>query len=130
MSHFAFIEPEGSPINVAASAKSSQSILVSWEPVEADQRNGIISSYTIEYRIRKSESSFGPLEAIYNILPNASNHLLTELQKFKQYEIKVSASTKVGSGPFSNAEFEQTDEDGKDCFDSDSVSYHVLLCLF
>ena len=60
-------------------------------------------------------------------MPNATNHLLTQLGKYKNYEIKVSASTKVGPGPFSDAEFEQTDEDGKDYFDSDSVSYHVFF---
>ena len=107
---------------------SSQSILVSWQSVEAGERNGIITSYTIEYRLRTGESSFGSPKTISNIMPKATNHLLTQLRKYKDYEIKVSASTKMGSGPFSNAKFERTSEDGKDCFDSDRVSCHVL-CL-
>ena len=64
---------------------SSQSILVSWLPVEFEKRNGIITSYTIEYRVRAGESSFGPSRTITNIMPNATNHLLTQLQKYTEY---------------------------------------------
>ena len=55
-------EPDGKPQNVSGRNTSSTSISVSWEAVQAELRNGIITGYTITYQ-SQTENDNGIVEA-------------------------------------------------------------------
>ena len=87
-------EPDGAPQNVAGQNTSSTTILVSWEAVQAELRNGIITGYTIKYQ-SLTENDNGIVKAG----PNDRQANLTGLQEFVEYNISVVAFTVKGDGP-------------------------------
>ena len=87
-------EPDGAPQNVAGQNTSSTSILVSWEAVLAELRNGIITGYTIKYQ-SLTENDNGIVKAG----PNDRQANLTGLKEFVEYNISVVAFTVKGDGP-------------------------------
>ena len=73
---------------------SSTSISVSWEEVQAELLNGIITGYTIKFE-SLTENDNGFLQAGHN--DRWAN--LTELEEFVEYNISVVAFTVKGYGP-------------------------------
>ena len=73
---------------------SSSSILLSWEEVQAELRNGIITGYNITYQsLTENDNGFvttGPDDRQAN---------LTGLKEFVEYNISVVAFTVKGDGP-------------------------------
>ena len=94
---------------------SSTSISVSWEDVQADLRNGIITGYNITYQ-SQTENDNGFVTAG----PSNRQANLTGLKEFVKYNISVVAFTVKGDGPPSVAVV-RTDQDSK--------SYNTLLLL-
>ena len=80
---------------------------MSWDEVQADLRNGIITGYTITYQ-SQTENNNGVVEAG----PNDRQAILTGLKEFVQYTILVFASTVKGVGPPSVLVV-RTDQDSK-----------------
>ena len=79
---------------MAGQNTSSTTILVSWEAVQAELRNGIITGYTIKYQ-SLTENDNGIVQAG----PNARQANLTGLKEFVEYNISVVAFTVKGDGP-------------------------------
>ena len=100
-------EPDGAPQNVKGQNTSSTSISVSWEAVQADLQNGIITGYNITYQ-SQTENDNGVGEAG----PNDLQANLTGLKEFVKYNISVVAFTEKGDGPPSIIVV-RTDEDSK-----------------
>ena len=100
-------EPDGTPQNVQGQNTSSTSISVSWEAVQADLQNGIITGYNITYQ-SETENDNGVVEAG----PNDLQANLTGLKEFVKYNISVVAFTAKGDGPPSIIVV-RTDEDSK-----------------
>ena len=73
---------------------SSTSILVSWEELQAELRNGIINGYNITYQ-SLTENDNGFLQAS----PNDHQANLKGLKEFVEYNISVVAFTVKGDGP-------------------------------
>ena len=73
---------------------TSTSISVSWEEVQAELRNGIITGYNITYE-SLTENDNGFLQAG----PNDRRANLTGLEEFVEYNISVVAFTVKGDGP-------------------------------
>ena len=96
---------------------SSTSISVSWEEVQAELRNGIITGYIITYQ-SLTENDNGRVQAG----PDDRQAILTGLKEFVQYTIFVFASTVKGIG-LPSIIVVRTDEDSK----SNIVLF--LLCL-
>ena len=86
---------------------TSTSILVSWEEVESELRNGIITGYTITYQ-SLTENDNGFVQAG----PNDHQANLTGLKEFVEYYISVVAFTVKGYGPPSVIVV-RTDQDSK-----------------
>ena len=100
-------EPDGAPQNVSGRNTSSTSILVSWEAVQADLQNGIITGYNITYQsLTENDNGF------VTAGPNDRQANLTGLKKFVEYNISVVAFTVKGDGPPSVIVV-RTDQDGK-----------------
>ena len=100
-------EPDGAPQNVRGHNTSSTSISVSWEEVQADLQNGIITGYNITYE-SQTENDNGVLLAG----PNDRQANLTGLKEFVKYNISVVAFTVKGDGPPSVIVV-RTDQDSK-----------------
>ena len=73
---------------------TSSSILVSWEAVQVELRNGIITGYTIKYQ-SLTENDNGIVKAG----PNDRQANLRGLKEFVEYNISVVAFTVKGDGP-------------------------------
>ena len=105
---------------------SSTSISVSWEEVQAELQNGIITGYTIKYQ-SLTENDNGVVQAGRN--DRQAN--LTGLKQFVEYNISVVAFTVKGGGP-PNFTVVRTDQDSKSyktCF-SLLLLQSVLAFLF
>ena len=100
-------EPDGTPQNVTGQTTSSTSILVSWEEVQAELRNGIITGYNITYQ-SLTENDNGFLQAS----PNDHLANLTGLKEFVEYNISVVAFTVKGDG-LPSVIVVRTDQDSK-----------------
>ena len=89
--------PSAPPQSVSAVTNSSFSIQVAWHEPPVEQQNGPISSYAIVYGVHPT------LEPAQSSLIRtvASSYLLTQLSAYKEYYIKVAASTVNGTGPYS-----------------------------
>ena len=86
---------------------SSTSISVSWEAVQTDLQNGIITGYTIKYQsMTENDNGIVPAEA-GDLQAN-----LTGLKEFVDYNISVVAFTVKGDGPPSVI-IVRTDQDSK-----------------
>ena len=104
---FLCTEPSASPDAVTGKKQSSTEILVEWEEVPAAQRHGDIEYYTVYWKAE------GGGEERKDVYAPTRNLILTELSKFTNYSIKVSASTIKGEGPASGTIVEPTDQDSK-----------------
>ena len=100
-------EPDDAPQNVSGRNTSSTSISVSWEEVQAELQNGIITGYNITYQ-SQTENDNGFVKAG----PKDLQANLTGLKEFVKYNISVVAFTVKGDGPPSVIVV-RTDEDGK-----------------
>ena len=109
---------------------SSTSISVSWEEVQAELKNGIITGYSIKYQ-SLAESDNRVVQAG----PNDRQANLTGLKKFVEYNISVIAFTVKGGGP-ANFTVVRTDQDSKSyntCFSLlllQSASAFLFLLFF
>ena len=73
---------------------SSTSISVSWEEVQAELRNGIITGYTIKYEsLTQNDNGFA------QVGPHDRQANLTGMEEFDEYNISVVAFTVKGDGP-------------------------------
>ena len=85
-------------------AESSSSLSVTWEPPEKDKRNDIIVNYTVCISHEESESCFKEQTTKEKML------VIANLNDSTKYYVRVLASTKVGSGPYSESEGKFTHE--------------------
>ena len=102
------VVPNSPPVNVRGHNMSSTSILVQWGSVPAENRNGIIMSYTVTY---KELPGGNTNSRVANA--TTAQATLTGLKKYTNYSIAVLASTLKGDGNASEPIIVITDEDSK-----------------
>ena len=100
-------EPAGTPQNVGGHNTSSTSISVSWEELQAELRNGIITGYIITYQSHTENDN-----GIVQTDPNVRQVNVTGLKEYVEYTISVFAFTVKGTGPPSVLVV-RTDQDSK-----------------
>ena len=108
------LEPTGAPQAITVSVTSSRSISVSWDPVIADDRNGIVKGYKVNYQALPN----GDIATkIFKITKEQQNKRQTvtlgNLNEFTNYSIGVLAFTVFGNGPASVGQVVETLEDSK-----------------
>ena len=103
-----FTAPTGSPGVPTASVIMSTNITLTWTEIDCLDRNGVITSYIIQY-------GEGTNRDITITTPSsATTHLITGLKPFTQYTFTVAGVNSLGTGPFSNPSgIIRTAEDGK-----------------
>lgn len=98
--------PSASPISPGASALSSDSIQISWQPPPLPDQNGVITGYTINITSLDSGVTLQRTTATNTLQ-------VSNLSPFTIYSCTLAAMTAVGLGPFSYFFTVQTHEDGK-----------------
>ena len=108
------LEPSSAPQALTVSATSSTSISVSWDPVVAEDRNGIIKGYKVNYNDLPNGQM---VTEFLNITKEQQNKrqtvTLDNLNEFTNYSIEVLAFTVFGNGPASAGQVVETLEDSK-----------------
>ena len=122
------LEPSSTPQAVTVSATSSKSIFVSWDPVIADDRNGIIKGYIVNYQALPN----GYIVAkILNITKEEQNNrqtvTLSNLNEFTNYSIGVLAFTVFGNGPVSVGQVVETLEGSKFYASNCAVNFYFVF---
>ncbi|CAJ0571733.1 unnamed protein product, partial [Mesorhabditis spiculigera] len=92
--------PASAPIGVAASARSSSSIMVQWQPPPSEQWNGDILGYIIRYRLSGYALPWNE-KNVTNI--NLRSVPIEPLITWRTYEIQVAAYNNRGLGVFSKS---------------------------
>ncbi|XP_041435755.1 receptor-type tyrosine-protein phosphatase S isoform X8 [Xenopus laevis] len=89
--------PKGFPQLIERANVTSMSIQLNWLPPVLSERNGVISKYTIAYRVAGSSEKPWEMD-----LPSSdSSFILTDLNPNTVYEVKIRAHTSKGPGPYS-----------------------------
>uniref|UniRef100_T1GSG6 Down syndrome cell adhesion molecule-like protein Dscam2 n=1 Tax=Megaselia scalaris TaxID=36166 RepID=T1GSG6_MEGSC len=112
--------PSMPPKSIVAEAITSQQILLTWIPPDRDSWNGELLGYTIGFSrfgsSQKPSYNFTKISVTAASGSNgASEHVnkfrLTDLEKYTQYSIKISAYNVKGDGPYSEPIIAYTLED-------------------
>ena len=127
------LEPSNAPHAVTVSATSSRSISVSWDPIVADGRNGIIRGYIVNYQALPNGYIVAKILNITNEEQNNKHTVtLVGLNEFTNYSIGVLAFTIFGNGPASVGQVVETLEDSKfyACICAVIVSFIMFVFAF
>ena len=96
------LAPSAAPTNVRITAVTSSSISMELEPPNCIDRNGIITGYSVQYRVEKGGNTDTRLS------PGASA-TLSDLVSSTNYSIQVAAVNTVGIGPYRSPIFQITE---------------------
>ena len=122
------LEPSSTPQAVTVSATSSKSIFVSWDPVIADDRNGIIKGYIVNYQALPNGYIVAKILNITNEEQNNRQTVtLSDLNEFTNYSIGVLAFTVFGNGPVSVGQVVETLEDSKFHASNCAVNFYFVF---
>ena len=111
--------PSAGPSNITAQNTSSSSIIVTWDDVLEEHRNGIIIGYKVYIKKVGSEGGWQTEEMSQKTFSKSG------LDLWAFYDIKISAKTSVGEGTQSSIVRVRTDEDGEY-----PAEYFLLIYLF
>ncbi|XP_061775711.1 receptor-type tyrosine-protein phosphatase S-like isoform X2 [Nerophis ophidion] len=106
-------KPSDPPQGVSCQSAGSTSLRVSWRPPPWEGQNGELAGYELRYRRVSGSGGRGQgQEANGLALPARQGKTVVEgLEKWSWYNITMTASTSVGSGPHSSPVLCRTDED-------------------
>ena len=104
---FVVAVPTAPPSKLGIVILDSQSLMIHWDEVPPDQRNGIIKGYALKYSPLTNGTS-----AVITLGEYDFSFVLKSLHKASVYEIHVWAFTRVGRGTFASKTV-MTEEDGK-----------------
>ena len=98
--------PSGPVVNPAINVTSSTSLLLSWEPPELEDQNGVILGYVVNVTAVETGLNF-------ELRSTQTTLAVDSLRPFTTYICRIAARTIVGVGPFSIAVTAVTSQDGK-----------------
>ncbi|CAB3409107.1 unnamed protein product [Caenorhabditis bovis] len=93
--------PSAAPRNVAASARSSHSVIVQWQQPKEEQATGDVLGYVVRYRLAGYSSL--PWNERNLTTKDARNAVIDNLITWREYEVQVAAYNKRGLGVFSES---------------------------
>ena len=107
--------PTEPPSNASCTVTSSTKIYCEWLAVPYHAQKGIITSYSVKYRIYNDPNnlivSSNSWTRMPGIAPSTLQAEISSLKPYTRYEVKISARTKMGEGTEKWITLE-TDEDG------------------
>ena len=102
-----YLVPDGPPGNITITMVTPYSAALQWNPPTPDKQNGVIVSYTINVMTDDQVQRMV-------VQSNASQQTINNLTPYTTYTFSISASTRIGQGPFSTAVATRTSETGKE----------------
>ena len=96
---FSFSGPNDYPLNVRQLNHTTQSIFITWDAVEDNEKNGKILSYKITYAPFNGKNS----PRTINVTAPIVHTNLTQLGSYRRYNITVLSSNVHGDGPSSDS---------------------------
>lgn len=115
-----YIEPSGPPRNVQCTASGSRTAEIMWSPPAYQDQNGPI----VYYLIKLADQWYSTDIIEINTTVSIQFTTVTNLEEYAQYSCQVAAATTHGVGPYSDAIFFTTFEDGMLCV------HEIMLFLF
>ncbi|XP_074601526.1 cell adhesion molecule Dscam1-like isoform X2 [Brevipalpus obovatus] len=98
--------PEAPPTNIRVQATGSQSLKVTWSPIDEAHRHGPISAYHIGYKTEASDDSYQFKHYVVNLEEEKDAKTftiyLTNLKPLTRYWVVVQGYNQAGSGPLSD----------------------------
>ena len=98
--------PETAPLQFTVQATDSQTLVLSWEPPLPEDRNGIITNYTVNITEMETGRQF-------QLVTDNTTITAFPLHPHYTYSCTVAAETSVGLGPYTALRAVQMPEDGK-----------------
>ena len=98
--------PETAPLNLSVQATDSRTLILSWEPPLQEDRNGIITQYTVN--IIEMETGM-----LLQLVTDNTTVTAFSLHPHYTYSCTVAAETSVGLGPYTSPRAVRMPEDGK-----------------
>ena len=106
------VAPTAPPQDVRGQAVNSRKVSVSWSPPPEQHRNGRLVGYRVRYA--EADSAVEVTDAqLLVIEASRTSCEISDLKKWTQYKVWVSAYTQAGDGPYSDVIIVVTDEDGR-----------------
>eukprot|EP00795_Rhopilema_esculentum_P007448 gene7449-13212_t len=105
--------PSSPPNNIQCKVTSAKSIYCEWTAVPYASQNGLVTHYTVLYRVYNKPGNLIESGKAWTTLkiPSTTTYAdIKDLKPYTRYELKISAATKAGEGPFQWKTL-QTDED-------------------
>jgi len=103
---FLLTVPSGFPQTFGAQSTSSRSAVLTWDPPNAEDQNGVIVEYTINVTAVETGEEF-------QFTSNTTMFTVTTLRPFTTYLCIIAAETSAGIGPFNSVNTTQTNEAGE-----------------
>ena len=110
--------PSSSPQNVMVTSVDSASLMVSWQPPEEIDHNGMITGYMIQYT--RVESS---VMMSVNVSSGTRQTTIPELTAYVMYSVRVAAMNVNGTGTFSDPMMQLSGQD------SELIKYIVIVTI-
>ena len=109
-----YVAPDGAPRELTANSTGPTTVALSWQAPHAEEQNGRLLSYTLEYSISGSPDTAQEISVPVDSSKGGDQQRVVEgLQPYTTYQFRVRAMNEVGAGPFSNPVVIITQEDGK-----------------
>ena len=118
------VAPDGAPRNLTAINRTSDSITISWGPVEDNLINGVLSGYKIFWKevasnvndsmiVKWNETEHRKKRDI-DTVPTIQERIysITNLTVYTNYSVQIAAYT-VALGPYSNETYLMSGEGGR-----------------
>lgn len=106
---FPLLVPSGVPTSVTSKTNGTKSCVLAWQPVRSDpDPDASIIGYDINYVIvnTSKESNI----AVFG--PNTTSYVVSDLEEFSLYSMRVAAFNSGGTGNYSDATMCSTEQDG------------------
>ena len=95
---FYFLAPSGPPLNVKVTTQSSSFILISWKTPEVERQNGVVTNFTVCLSHHKDGVCFK------EYVTKSYELLINNLSASTKYFVRVLATTRAGSGNYSQSQ--------------------------
>ncbi|XP_028402504.1 receptor-type tyrosine-protein phosphatase F-like [Dendronephthya gigantea] len=93
--------PSGPPTGIHVKHLNSTSVRISWLRPEANQQNGIISSYQLCYSDKNLQNNCSAMGNVSHINTGEISATLQQLEPGVVYYFRIRANTTAGAGPYS-----------------------------
>ena len=92
------LAPSGPPLKVKVTTQSSSSLVISWKAPEMERQNGVITNFTVCLSHHKDGVCFK------EYVTNSYELLINNLSFSTKYFVRVLATTRGGSGNYSQSQ--------------------------